>query len=217
MPRPAKIKISPRKTPVQDRSKKTVEIILQAATRVLGRESLSGFNTNRVAQVAGLSVGSLYQYFPNKDALITELIRQEHLTLASRFTALIDKVKGKSAAFTLSAIVAAVIDQQFANPVFAAALDHEEKRLPLDAALADVHATLLASAAILVKPHYPKVTKLELLDCMVILQAMVDHCALHSLDAPTDLEDRVSRALMGYLGLASAAKPVKQNRRSAVD
>ena len=51
----------PRKAPRQPRSAATVAAILQAATRVLSRESLAGFNTNRVAEVAGVSVGSLYQ------------------------------------------------------------------------------------------------------------------------------------------------------------
>ena len=55
------INISPRKAPRQPRSAATVAAILQAATRVLSRESLAGFNTNRVAEVAGVSVGSLYQ------------------------------------------------------------------------------------------------------------------------------------------------------------
>jgi AcrR family transcriptional regulator len=52
--------------PSQLRSLATVQLILPAAARVLARESLAGFNTNRVAEVAGISVGSLYQYFPSK-------------------------------------------------------------------------------------------------------------------------------------------------------
>ena len=55
-----------------------VETIVEAATRVLARDGWDGFTTNEVAQVAGISVGSLYQYFPNKLAL-AEAIRQRHL------------------------------------------------------------------------------------------------------------------------------------------
>ncbi|MEQ9321666.1 MAG: TetR/AcrR family transcriptional regulator [Polyangiaceae bacterium] len=58
------------KVPRQRRSVETVHTILDAAKRVLEREGLMAFNTNRVAEVAGISVGSLYQYFPNKDALL---------------------------------------------------------------------------------------------------------------------------------------------------
>ena len=77
-------RLQPRKAPAQDRSKAMVELILQAATRVLERESLAGFNTNRVAEVAGISIGSLYQYFPNKAALITMLIARTQTALADQ-------------------------------------------------------------------------------------------------------------------------------------
>jgi AcrR family transcriptional regulator len=66
--------IRPRKKPSQARAADTVEMILTAAARVLATHSLAGFNTNRVAALAGVSVGSLYQYFPNKDALVAVLI-----------------------------------------------------------------------------------------------------------------------------------------------
>ncbi len=48
-----------------------------AAARVLARDGAMGFNTNRVAAVAGVSVGSLYQYYPNKAALLLELYEQQ--------------------------------------------------------------------------------------------------------------------------------------------
>ena len=60
----------PRKRPVQERSAVTVDAILQAVEQVLDRHGLAGFTTNRVAEVAGVSVGTLYQYYPNKEALI---------------------------------------------------------------------------------------------------------------------------------------------------
>jgi len=58
------------KVPRQQRSIAMVHSIVDAAKRVLEREGLEAFTTNRVADVAGVSVGSLYQYFPNKDALL---------------------------------------------------------------------------------------------------------------------------------------------------
>jgi AcrR family transcriptional regulator len=71
-----------RKAPKQARSLATVQAILTAGARVLAQESLAGFNTNRIAEVAGVSVGSLYQYFPNKAALAVALIEQERERLA---------------------------------------------------------------------------------------------------------------------------------------
>ncbi len=69
--------ISPRKVPVQARSTQLVADILQAAVRVLAREGAPRFTTIRVAQEAGVSVGSLYQYFPNKQAIIFRLQTDE--------------------------------------------------------------------------------------------------------------------------------------------
>jgi AcrR family transcriptional regulator len=62
-----------RKTPRQARSCATVATILDAAARVLTAEGLARATTNRIAEVAGISVGSLYQYFPNKLAIVGAL------------------------------------------------------------------------------------------------------------------------------------------------
>lgn len=62
----------PRKTPSQQRSRFTYDTILEAAARVFDAEGMSA-TTNRIAERAGVSVGSLYQYFPNKQALLHEL------------------------------------------------------------------------------------------------------------------------------------------------
>ena len=72
-----KRKISPRKSPKQDRSQVLVEAILTAAARILVRSGYDGSTTNKIAEVAGVSIGSLYQYFPNKEALIGALIERQ--------------------------------------------------------------------------------------------------------------------------------------------
>ena len=65
---------SPRKRPRQARSRATVDAILDATAQVLVREGYDKTSTNRVAERAGVSVGSVYQYFPNKEALVGELV-----------------------------------------------------------------------------------------------------------------------------------------------
>ena len=65
--------ISPRKQPRQVRSTRLVADILEAAARVLARDGAHRFTTARVAEAAGISVGSLYQYFPNKEAILFRL------------------------------------------------------------------------------------------------------------------------------------------------
>jgi len=65
---------SPRKTASQRRSRLTVDALLEATARILVREGFDKASTNRIAEVAGVSVGSLYQYFPSKESLVAALI-----------------------------------------------------------------------------------------------------------------------------------------------
>lgn len=74
MRRPAST--SPRKVPKQERSKETVEAILEATARVLVREGYEGATTNKIAEASGYGVGSLYDYFPNKESLVTALVER---------------------------------------------------------------------------------------------------------------------------------------------
>jgi AcrR family transcriptional regulator len=66
----------PRKKPQQERSQAMVATLLEAATRVFVKEGYAKATTNRIAAAAGVSVGSLYQYFPSKDAIAVELLRR---------------------------------------------------------------------------------------------------------------------------------------------
>src|SRR6202021_3022939 len=75
-PRPS-AQISSRKQPQQARSAELVEAILDAAVQVLAKEGAQRFTTARVAEKAGVSVGSLYQYFPNKAAILFRLQSDE--------------------------------------------------------------------------------------------------------------------------------------------
>jgi AcrR family transcriptional regulator len=69
--------ISARKRPRQERSAQLVADVLEAAVRVLVRDGAQRFTTARVAEEAGVSVGSLYQYFPNKEAILFRLQSDE--------------------------------------------------------------------------------------------------------------------------------------------
>ena len=66
-----------RRRPRQARAQATVSSILEAAAQVLQRAGHEGFNTNAVAERAGVSIGTLYQYFPDKDAILVAMARRE--------------------------------------------------------------------------------------------------------------------------------------------
>jgi len=66
----------PRKDASQERSRATVDALLEATARILVREGFDRASTNRIADVAGASIGSLYQYFPNKEALVAAVVER---------------------------------------------------------------------------------------------------------------------------------------------
>ena len=75
----------PRKEPKQQRSRETVDVILAATARVLVKEGFDRASTNRIAEEVGVSVGSLYQYFPGKEALLAALIERHIDEMTSMF------------------------------------------------------------------------------------------------------------------------------------
>ena len=81
---PRRIRTSPRKSPRQDRSKATVDAIVLAMTRVLVKHGWDAASTNRVAIEAGVSVGSLYQYFPSKEALVLAVMERHALAMTEK-------------------------------------------------------------------------------------------------------------------------------------
>src|SRR5262245_56547864 len=72
-----------RRRPKQRRAQQTVDAVLDAVVRVLKREGLSAVTTNRIAEVAGVSIGSVYQYFPDKQAIFIAL-HQRHIDQIDR-------------------------------------------------------------------------------------------------------------------------------------
>jgi AcrR family transcriptional regulator len=88
-----------RKEPRQERARATVEAILEAAARILDRQGWARFTTNAVAEAAGVSIGSLYQYFPNKLALVEAILRRHFddvlsaLRFADEHTSRIERIE----------------------------------------------------------------------------------------------------------------------------
>jgi AcrR family transcriptional regulator len=72
----AKSELTPRKRPTQRRSQQTVDAILEAGARVFAQRGFAGGTTNAIAETAGVSVGSLYEYFPNKGAILVAIAQR---------------------------------------------------------------------------------------------------------------------------------------------
>jgi AcrR family transcriptional regulator len=200
--RPRRLRLKPRRAPLQDRSRQMVEAILEAAARVLRRHSLAGFNTNRVAELAGISIGSLYQYFPNKDALTAALVERSQTELAAQVEALVAAAQDWPLVAALDALVDAGLRRQLDDGNLAAALDYEEQRLPLRDVLQQTQGRIQAALATLLRRHPAELTVHDVdeaaADLFVIVRALIDAAGLARLDS-REAKRRVRRAVLGYL------------------
>ncbi|WP_278491942.1 TetR/AcrR family transcriptional regulator [Acinetobacter gyllenbergii] len=117
----------PRKIPRQGRSKVTVDAILQSAAEILKEMDYAKFNTNLVAERAGISIGSLYQYFPNKDALIVALHKKHTQHIHDLLRTVIDHQNAQTLKQRIESLVDAVIAAHSFEPELHQLL---EKKLP---------------------------------------------------------------------------------------
>lgn len=115
----------PRKMPRQARSRALVEAILEATARVLSERGYAGTSTNLVAERAGVSIGSVYQYFPNKDSLITALHERHAAQLHAVMTSALDIPQPVTLRERLTAIVSAWLAAHRVEPELHRVLEKE--------------------------------------------------------------------------------------------
>ena len=186
-----------RKTPGQTRSAATVDAILEAAARILETGGLAEYSTNAVARRAGVSIGSLYQYFPNKDAITRELTFRRTAELVADIDA---AFSGATKAHALSHVIDIAVRHQQQRPRLSRILDAEESRLPPDPALRELAATVLEHLQrCLHESAYDGDTMEASLDIMAIIRGMVDAASARGEGDPVGLSSRVRRAVFGYL------------------
>src|SRR5215831_16721021 len=107
---------SPRKQASQERSRSTVDALVGATTRILIEEGYDQASTNRIAEVAGVSIGSLYQYFPSKEALVAAVIERHTQELSNVVRGAMDRVAASPIAQAARELVAAGIEAHRADP-----------------------------------------------------------------------------------------------------
>lgn len=110
----------PRKKPRQARSKAMVRAIIEATAEVLLKHGWARMNTNQVADAAGVSVGSLYQYFPNKESLVLTLARRHAEARAKQLAARLDQLDEDAPLdVAIEQLVAAVLQPYREHPKLA--------------------------------------------------------------------------------------------------
>ena len=103
-------RLKPRKVPQQPRSLKTREEILEAAARLLNRHPLEEVSTNHIAQKTGISIGTLYKYYPNKDSILADLSLMYMQKDAELVGAIFDKYRAGQLSELLDELVDALME-----------------------------------------------------------------------------------------------------------
>jgi AcrR family transcriptional regulator len=98
-----------RKAPAQERARQTMEYIFEATAQLLDSDRADKLNTNRIAERAGFSIGTIYSYFTNKDALLRAMALRELQIYEQRFNAQIDAASGKDPAAVVRVLVRQVL------------------------------------------------------------------------------------------------------------
>lgn len=190
----------PRKTPRQARSRATCAAIVEAAARILETEGDAVLTTNHVAAVAGVSIGTLYQYFPDKQAIIVELIRRERAAMLAELQSI-----GDDSVDPLGEMLDAAIRHQFARPKMALALERLEAALALEMENQALAVAVADQAERLLQARIGPVTRQAAADAIAIVRALINGAADGSLSRD-DLKQRLLTAVAGYLQLCARGR-----------
>ncbi len=195
----------PRKMPRQARSQAMVEAILESTARVLGERGYAGTNTNVVAARAGVSVGSVYQYFPNKDSLVMALHERHGAQMYAAIEAVLAAERPDGLRGHVQAMVRALLAAHRVEPQLHRVL---EKEFPFFDAPRDQSAAdggIFRQVRQLMETYRHEVTPSDLdLATWMVLQTMESlvHAAViepPTMFGPEAVEAAIVQVLMGYL------------------
>ncbi len=200
----AKPSFTPRKLPVQARSTASVEAILEATIQVLLLAGKQRLTTNRVAARAGVSIGTLYQYFPNKNALLHAALRRHLDQVYKAVTDACARHTGQSLRAMGEGLVAAFLQAKFERIETSLAL-YQIRDDVQGAAVAESLRQQAADAitAMLRSSHEPLATDLDAVTSMLFtVMAETSRRMLESKDPPTarlSLQPQLTIMVTAYL------------------
>ncbi len=208
-------KTSPRKRPSQSRSKVTVDAMIQAMTRVLVKEGYDGASTNRVAREAGVSIGTLYQYFPSKDSLVLAVMEQHANAITTRFGARTLELLTASPEQATRELIHLLMEQHQVNPDLHRVLIEQVPRVGALAALDELNRGSERLIALYLEAHRDELGIKDVnLTAFVLVTAVeaICHRAVVNrrelIDDPR-LEEHIVKLVMGY----AVNKPLRRASR----
>lgn len=203
------VRTTPRKRPSQSRAKATVDSILSATARVLVRHGFDGLTTNAVAETAGVSIGSLYQYFPNKEALVAALIERHMEEMNASVLAELTRVARLPLAQAARAVIELTIQAHAIDPELHRVLTEQVPRVGRLAKLRDMDELCRRMVAGLLAARRDEVAirDPELAAFLIVstIESIVHRAALLYPEKLRDpaLVDETTLLVTRYLGLAN--------------
>lgn len=200
--------LKPRKSGTQARSRQTVKALVEATARVLVQEGFYAANTNRIAEEAGVSVGSLYQYFPGKEALVVAVIERHKSEMMEVLHSNLRAVSSMPLEDAFRTLVRMMIETHRVNPRLHRVLVDE---VPRTGRLGEVETFDRESYAVIrafLKTRQSEMRKLDLdlasYICVKATEAVthgavVDHPRWFADDRIEGFIDDVTKLIIGYL------------------
>ena len=198
--------LKPRKMPKQERSQVMVDTLLEATARVLAKRGYAGTNTNLIAETAGVSVGSIYQYYPNKDSLIAALHKRHALQMRNMIIRVLSGSKNETLREAVKALVRALLEAHSIEPQLHRVFEVE---FPLDLRKGDYPFSQDISKLVheLLENHRREIRQSDL-DLAVYIVLNIIKLLVHQaiLEPPShfplsSIENAISEAVLAYLTL----------------
>jgi AcrR family transcriptional regulator len=201
----------PRKNASQDRSRATVEVLVEATARILVKEGFDRASTNRIAATAGVSIGSLYQYFPGKEALVAAVIDRHNDELMEIVSAAVAQVASLPLDTAIRRIIAVAIEAHRVDPRLHRVV---AEQIPRSGRLENVEAFNRRYFAFFrgyLEAHADEIRRVDLdlaaFVCVTSIEAVTHSAVLHHSAMLSDervaaLIEEATRLIVGYLSAA---------------
>ena len=198
----------PRKHASQDRSRSTVDALIEATARILVREGFDKASTNHIAEKAGVSVGSLYQYFPGKEALVAAVMERHNQELMAIVRGALAEVAVLPMEQAVRKLVAAAIKAHRVDPklhrVLAEQIPRTGKLENIEAFNQENYALFRAYLEAHRNEFRPVDLGLAAFVCVTSIEALTHTAVLHHSDSFSDeafgtLVDEATRLVVRYL------------------
>jgi AcrR family transcriptional regulator len=207
----------PRKQAAQVRSRATVDALIEATARILVKEGYDRASTNRIAEHAGVSVGSLYQYYPGKEALVAAVIARHNQEIMQMVRGVLTEVASQPVDKAVRKLVTVAIEAHRINPKLHRVLAEQIPRTGRLENLETFNRETLAlfRAYLEGRKDELRVRDLDLAAfvCVTTIEALAHTAVLHrsamlSDDTVGMLVDEATRLVVGYLQALSIS-PVR--------